>query len=78
MYPRIALSDAARFDFPDDGWLATEGIVADAHRGDERLARNSRGGELVLRLVTNSHIAGHRLLFANPDKLPGMRHVRIP
>jgi len=69
---------AARLDFPGDGLLVAEVVVADAGEGDERPARDPRSGELVLGLVTGAYVADHPLLPADPDKLSGLRHVRIP
>jgi hypothetical protein len=69
---------AAGLDLPGDGQLVAEVVVADAGERDERPARNPRSGELVLGLVTGAYAADHPLLPADPDKLSGFRHVRIP
>ena len=69
---------AAGLDLPGDGQLVAEVVVTDAGEGDEGTAGESCRGELVLGLVAVVHLADHPLLPADPDKLSGLRHVRIP
>ena len=61
-----------------DGQLVAEVVVTDAGEGDEGTAGESCRGELVLGLVAVVHQADHPLLPADPDKLSGLWHVRIP
>jgi hypothetical protein len=69
---------AAGLDLPGDGQLVAEVVVTDAGEGDEGTAGESCRGELVLGLVAVADAADHPLLPADPDKLTGLRHVRIP